>query len=256
MEMIGRLISGRYRMIAPLGEGGMATIWRAIDQQLDREVAVKLLRPQFSADAGFAARFKQEARSAGGLSHPNIVSVYDYGTDGADGDQYIVMELVSGSDLATILRDRRTLSTDDAVRVAIGVAGALEVAHRKGIVHRDVKPGNILITDAGDVKVTDFGIARAVAEASMTVTGTTLGSVHYFSPEQARGDEVTGASDVYSLAIVLYEMLTGRRPFEADSAAAVALKRLSEDPKSPSAIGVPLAAGLESIVMRGRKSGG
>ena len=251
MEMIGRLISGRYRLIAPLGEGGMATIWRAIDQQLDREVAVKLLRPQFSADAGFAARFKQEARSAGGLSHPNIVSVYDYGTDGADGDQYIVMELVSGSDLATILRDRRTLSTDDAVRVAIGVAGALEVAHRKGIVHRDVKPGNILITDTGDVKVTDFGIARAVAEASMTVTGTTLGSVHYFSPEQARGDEVTGASDVYSLAIVLYEMLTGRRPFEADSAAAVALKRLSEDPKSPSAIGVPLAAGLESIVMRG-----
>src|ERR687893_424755 len=185
--MIGRLISGRYRLIAPL----------------------------------------------------------------ADGEQYIVMELVQGSDLATILRDRRTLSTDDAVRVAIGVAAALEVAHRKGIVHRDVKPGNILITDTGDVKVTDFGIARAVAEASMTVTGTTLGSVHYFSPEQARGDEVTGASDVYSLAIVLYEMLTGRRPFEADSAAAVALKRLSEDPASPSAIGVPLAAGLESIVMRG-----
>ncbi|MGZ8475520.1 MAG: Stk1 family PASTA domain-containing Ser/Thr kinase, partial [Candidatus Limnocylindria bacterium] len=249
--MIGRLISGRYRLIAPLGEGGMATIWRAVDEQLDREVAVKLLRPQFSADAGFAARFKQEARSAGGLSHPNIVSVYDYGTDGVDGDQYIVMELVSGSDLSTILRDRRTLSTDDAVRVAIGVAGALEAAHRKGIVHRDVKPGNILITDNGDVKVTDFGIARAVAEASMTVTGTTLGSVHYFSPEQARGDEVTGASDVYSLAIVLYETLSGRRPFEADSAAAVALKRLNEDPPRPSTFGVPIAAGLEAIVMRG-----
>jgi serine/threonine-protein kinase len=249
--MIGRLISGRYRLIGPLGEGGMATIWRALDEQLDREVAVKLLRPQFSADAGFAARFKQEARSAGGLSHPNIVSVYDYGTDGADGEQYIVMELVQGSDLATILRDRRTLSTDDAVRVAIGVAGALEAAHRKGIVHRDVKPGNILITDTGDVKVTDFGIARAVAEASMTVTGTTLGSVHYFSPEQARGDEVTGASDVYSLAIVLYEMLSGRRPFEADSAAAVALKRLNEDPPRPSTIGAPMSAGLEAIVMRG-----
>ncbi len=251
MEMIGRLISGRYRLIAPLGEGGMATIWRAVDEQLDREVAVKLLRPQFSSDAGFAARFKQEARSAGGLSHPNIVSVYDYGTDGVDGDQYIVMELVSGSDLSSILRDRRTLSTDDAVRVAIGTAGALEAAHRKGIVHRDVKPGNILITDSGDVKVTDFGIARAVAEASMTVTGTTLGSVHYFSPEQARGDEVTGASDVYSLAIVLYEMLSGRRPFEADSAAAVALKRLNEDPPRPSTFGVPIAAGLEAIVMRG-----
>jgi eukaryotic-like serine/threonine-protein kinase len=248
--MIGRLISGRYRLIAPLGEGGMATIWRAVDEQLDREVAVKLLRPQFSADAGFAARFKQEARSAGGLSHPNIVSVYDYGTDGADGEQYIVMELVEGRDLSAVLHERGALSVDDAVRVAIGVAGALEVAHRKGIVHRDVKPGNILITDGGDVKVTDFGIARAVAEASMTVTGTTLGSVHYFSPEQARGDEVTGASDVYALAIVLFEMLTGRRPFEADSAAAVALKRLNEDPPTPGAIGRPVPPGLEAILMR------
>jgi len=248
--MIGRLISGRYRLIAPLGEGGMATIWRAIDEQLDREVAVKLLRPQFGSDPGFAARFKQEARSAGGLSHPSIVSVYDYGTDGADGEQYIVMELIEGRDLSTILRERGALSVDDSVRVAIGVAGALEVAHRKGIVHRDVKPGNILITDTGDVKVTDFGIARAVSEASMTVTGTTLGSVHYFSPEQARGDEVTGASDVYALAIVLFEMLTGRRPFEGDSAAAVALKRLNEDAPTPTAIGHPVPAGLEAILMR------
>jgi serine/threonine-protein kinase len=249
--MIGRLISGRYRLIAPLGDGGMATIWRAVDEQLDREVAVKLLRPQFSSDPGFAARFKLEARSAGGLSHPNIVSVYDYGTDGDDGEQYIVMELVEGRDLSGVLRERGSLSTDDAARIAIAVASALEAAHRKGIVHRDVKPGNILITDDGDVKVTDFGIARAVAEASMTVTGTTLGSVHYFSPEQARGDEVTGASDVYSLAIVLYEMLTGRRPFEADSAAAVALKRLNEDPPRPGDLGHPVPAGLEGILMRG-----
>ena len=248
--MLGRLISGRYRLIAPLGEGGMATIWRAVDEQLDREVAVKLLRPQFSVDAGFAARFKLEARSAAGLSHPNIVNVYDYGTDGADGEQYIVMELVEGRDLAAIIGERGALSLDDSVRIAIGVASALEVAHRKGIVHRDVKPGNILITDAGDVKVTDFGIARAVAEASMTVTGTTLGSVHYFSPEQARGDEVTGASDVYALAIVLYEMLTGRRPFEGDSAAAVALKRLNEDARRPSELGHAIPGGLESILMR------
>ena len=248
MEMIGKLINGRYRLIAPLGEGGMATIWRAVDEQLDREVAVKLLREQYGNDPGFAARFKQEARAAGSLQHPNIVPVYDYGTD-ADGAQFIVMQLVEGDDLAALLRERTRLETDDAVRVAIGVASALEAAHRRGLVHRDVKPGNILITDDGDVKVTDFGIARAVAEASMTVTGTTLGSVHYFSPEQARGDEVTGASDVYSLGIVLYEMLTGRRPFEADSAAGVALKRLNEDPPPPESI-VPVPSGLSAIVMR------
>jgi hypothetical protein len=248
MEMIGKLISGRYRLIAPLGEGGMATIWRAVDEQLDREVAVKLLREQYGNDAGFAARFKQEARAAGSLQHPNIVSVYDYGTD-ADGAQFIVMQLVEGDDLAAFLRERTRLETDDAVRIAIGVASALEAAHRRGLVHRDVKPGNILITDDGDVKVTDFGIARAVAEASMTVTGTTLGSVHYFSPEQARGDEVTGASDVYSLGIVLFEMLTGRRPFEADSAAGVALKRLNEDPPRPESF-VPVPSGLSAIVMR------
>ncbi|HTE66046.1 MAG TPA: Stk1 family PASTA domain-containing Ser/Thr kinase, partial [Candidatus Binatia bacterium] len=247
--MIGRLIGGRYRLIAPLGEGGMATLWRAVDEQLDREVAVKLLREQFSSDAGFAARFKQEARSAGSLSHPNIVPVYDYGTDGTDGVQFIVMQLIEGQDLSSILRERTVLTTEDAVKVAIGVASALEVAHRRGIVHRDVKPGNILITDEGDVKVTDFGIARAVSEASMTVTGTTLGSVHYFSPEQARGDEVTGASDVYALGIVLYEMLTGRRPFEGDSAAGVALKRLTEDPQPPTAHR-PVPAGLSAIVMR------
>lgn len=245
--MIGRLIGGRYRLIAPLGEGGMATLWRAMDEQLDREVAVKLLRPQFGNDPGFAARFKQEARSAGSLSHPNIVSVYDYGTDAETGGQFIVMQLVDGEDLAAILHKHGRLETDDAVRIAIGVASALEAAHRRGIVHRDVKPGNILIDQ--DVKVTDFGIARAVAEASMTVTGTTLGSVHYFSPEQARGDEVTGQSDVYALGIVLYEMLTGRRPFEGDSAAGVALKRLTEDPAPPEVHG-PVSPGLSAIVMR------
>ena len=226
----------------------MATLWRAVDEQLDREVAVKLLREQYGNDAGFSARFRQEARSAGSLSHPNIVPIYDYGTD-TDSTQFIVMELVDGQDLSAVLRERTVLATDDAVRVAVGVAAALEAAHRRGIVHRDVKPGNILITDDGAVKVTDFGIARAVSEASMTVTGTTLGSVHYFSPEQARGDEVTGRSDVYALGIVLYEMLTGRRPFEGDSAAGVALKRLQEDPAPPSTIR-PVPAGLEAIVMR------
>jgi serine/threonine protein kinase len=250
VEMIGREIGGRYRLDAPLGEGGMATLWRAVDLQLDREVAVKILRPQYSADPGFAGRFRQEARAAASLSHPNIVSVYDYGTDPDGETQYIVMELVDGQDLAAILRERGRISTEDAVQVAIAVASALEAAHRRGIVHRDVKPGNILITGDGDVKVTDFGIARAVSEASMTVTGTTLGSVHYFSPEQARGDEVTGRSDVYALGIVLYEMLTGRRPFEGDSAAGVALKRLTDDPPRPLVAGAPLPPGLEAILRR------
>jgi hypothetical protein len=250
VEMIGREIGGRYRLTAPLGEGGMATLWRALDQQLDREVAVKILRPQYSADPGFAARFKQEARSAASLSHPNIVSVYDYGTDPDGETQYIVMELVEGRDLASVLRERGRISIEDAVQVAIATASALEAAHRRGIVHRDVKPGNILITEEGDVKVTDFGIARAVSEASMTVTGTTLGSVHYFSPEQARGDEVTGRSDVYALGIVLYEMITGRRPFEGDSAAGVALKRLTDPPPRPMVAGQPLPPGLEAILRR------
>jgi hypothetical protein len=250
VEMIGREIGGRYRLTAPLGEGGMSTLWRAVDQQLDREVAVKILRPQYSADPGFAARFRQEARSVASLTHPNIVSVYDYGTDAEGTTQYIVMQLVEGRDLAAILKERGRISTDDAVQVAIAVASALEAAHRRGIVHRDVKPGNILITDEGDVKVTDFGIARAVSEASMTVTGTTLGSVHYFSPEQARGDEVTGRSDVYALGIVLYEMLTGHRPFEGDSAAGVALKRLTENPPRPMVAGQPLPPGLEAILRR------
>src|SRR4029077_6986030 len=201
------------------------------------------------ADPGFAARFRQEARAVSSLSPPNIVSVYDYGTDAEGATQYIVMQLVEGRDLAAILKQRGRIGTDDAVQVAIAVASALEAAHRRGIVHRDVKPGNILITEDGDVKVTDFGIARAVSEASMTVTGTTLGSVHYFSPEQARGDEVTGQSDVYALGIVLYEMLTGRRPFEGDSAAGVALKRLTEDPLPPTAHG-PVPPALSAIVMR------
>jgi hypothetical protein len=247
MVMTGNRIADRYRIVAPLGEGGMATICRAVDEQLGREVAVKLLREQFGTDSRFAARFRAEARAAAALNHPNIVNVFDYGTDA--GTQYIVMQLVDGQDLSTVLRRHGPLPIDDAVHVAIQVAAALEAAHRRGIVHRDVKPGNILVDEDGDVKVTDFGIARAVAEASITVTGTTLGSVHYFSPEQARGDEVTGASDVYSLGIVLYEMVTGRRPFEGDSAAGVALRRLNEDPKPPSTHR-PIPRGLEAIILR------
>jgi serine/threonine-protein kinase len=211
-----RVLAGRYRLIAPQGEGGMATVWRAMDEQIGREVAVKILRPQFVADPGFAARFRNEARAAGTLSHPNVVQVYDFGTDAEAGDQYIVMQLVDGEDLASVLRERGPLPVDEAVEVGASVADALGAAHQSGLVHRDVKPGNILLTPGGRTLVTDFGISRAVAEASMTVTGTTIGSVHYFSPEQAAGEEVGPASDIYALGIVVYEMLSGRRPFEGD----------------------------------------
>jgi serine/threonine-protein kinase len=246
----GRVIAGRYRLIEPVGEGGMATLWKAMDEQLEREVAVKILRPQFGADPGFATRFRNEARSAGSLSHPGVVQVYDFGTDPDAGDQYIVMQLVDGQDLATVLRERGPLAVDESVGIASAVADALDAAHRQGLIHRDVKPANIMLTPTGRALVADFGISRAIADASMTVTGTTIGSVHYFSPEQAAGEEVGPPSDIYALGIVLYEMLSGRRPFEGDTAAGVALKRLNEPPPPLSTGIVPIPAALEGVVMR------
>ena len=225
MADIGTILGGRYRVIAELGHGGMATIYRATDTQLGREVAVKVLRPEYLRDPDFGSRFRQEAQNAASLSHPNVVTVYDYGED--PSGPFIVMEYVDGEDLATILRRNGALPPSQASRIGSAVARALAAAHARGIVHRDVKPGNVLIGRDGRVKVVDFGIARAIAEAQMTLPGTTLGSVHYFSPEQARGEPATASSDIYALGIVLYEMLTGARPWEGDSAASVALARLS-----------------------------
>ena len=183
MAEIGTILGGRYRLVELLGQGGMATIYRAADTQLGRDVAVKLLRPEYLRDPDFSSRFRQEAQNAASLNHPNVVSVYDYGED--PNGPYIVMELVDGEDLATILRRNGPLPASQAARISAAVARALAAAHARGIVHRDVKPGNVLIGRDGRVKVVDFGIARAVAEAQMTLPGTTLGSVHYFSPEQA-----------------------------------------------------------------------
>jgi serine/threonine protein kinase len=228
---LGTVLGGRYRLIAPLGQGGMARIFRATDTQLGREVAVKLLRTDYLQDPDFSSRFRQEAQNAASLSHPNVVTVYDYGED--PSGPYIVMEYVDGDDLAAIMRRSGPLPPQQAARVAAAVAHALQAAHARGIVHRDVKPGNILIGRDGRVKVVDFGIARAIAEAQMTLPGTTLGSVHYFSPEQARGEPATPESDIYSLGIVLFEMLTGERPWEGDSAALVALARLSGPTPDP-----------------------
>jgi eukaryotic-like serine/threonine-protein kinase len=236
---IGTVLGGRYRLVELLGQGGMARIYRGHDQELDRDVAIKVLRPEYGRDPDFNSRFRQEAQNAASLNHPNIVAVYDYGQD--EIGPFIVMELVDGEDLASILKRSGALPPRQAARIAAEVARALQAAHQRGIVHRDVKPGNVLINRDGQVKVTDFGIARAVAEAQMTLPGTTLGSVHYFSPEQARGEPATASSDIYSLGIVLYELLTGRRPWEADSAAAVAMARLAGPPPDPSAVrsGIP-----------------
>jgi tRNA A-37 threonylcarbamoyl transferase component Bud32 len=231
---IGQILGGRYRLIELLGQGGMATIFRAADTGLGRDVALKLLRPEYLRDPDFSSRFRQEAQAAASLSHTNVVTVYDYGED--PSGPFIVMELVDGEDLATILRRSGALPPRQAARIAAAVARALAAAHASGIVHRDVKPGNVLIGRDGRVKVVDFGIARAVAEAQVTLPGTTLGSVHYFSPEQARGDPATAASDIYSLGIVLYETLTGVRPWEGDSAASVALARLSGPIPDPTSV--------------------
>ena len=225
MAELGTVLGGRYRLVELLGQGGMATIYRAHDSQLDRDVAVKLLRPEYGRDPDFGSRFRQEAKNAASLNHPNIVSVYDYGQD--EAGPFIVMEVVEGEDLATIIRRSGALPPRQVARIVAETARALEAAHARGIIHRDVKPGNVLIGRDGRVKVTDFGIARAVAEAQMTLPGVTLGSVHYFSPEQARGEQATAASDIFSLGIVLYELLTGHRPWEGDSAAAVAMARLA-----------------------------
>jgi serine/threonine-protein kinase len=243
---VGQVLSDRYRLVELLGEGGMATIYRAHDTQLGRDVAVKVLRAEYGRDAAFVARFRQEAQAAAALNHPNVVNVFDYGME--DGDPYIVMELVEGGDLAEVLRERGALEPVAAARIAQQVADALDAAHGRGIVHRDIKATNVLITRGGRIKVGDFGIARAFAEAQITMPGTTLGSVHYFSPEQARGELVTSASDIYSLGLVLFEMLTGRRAWTGDSAGAVAVARLAGDPPAPSSLqpGVPPA--LDAIV--------
>ncbi|HVB28046.1 MAG TPA: protein kinase [Mycobacteriales bacterium] len=248
MPEVGRVLGGRYRLIELLGEGGMATIYRAHDNQLDRDVAVKLLRPQYGRDAGFIARFRQEAQSAASLNHPNVVNVYDYGTD--EAGPFIVMELVAGENVAEILHDRGFLPPLAAAGIAEQVAEGLSVAHARGIVHRDIKPSNILLTGDGRAKVVDFGIARALVEAQLTLPGTTLGSVHYFSPEQARGEPVTAGSDVYSLGLVLFEMLTGRRAWTGDTAGAVALARLGNPPPHPSTFRADVPPALDAIVGR------
>jgi serine/threonine-protein kinase len=246
MAEVGRVLGGRYALVEVVGQGGMATIYRGRDTKLGRDVAIKVLRGEYGTDASFLARFQREAQAAAQLNHPNVVAVFDYGQDPAG--PYIVMELVTGGDLAAALRERGPLPPTVAASIGQQVADALDAAHARGIVHRDIKPSNVLLSTGGRVKVADFGIAQAFTDAQLTMTGVTMGSVHYFSPEQARGEQVTTASDIYSTGLVLYEMLTGQRAYTGGSAAEVAMARLTGRIPSPMEVRPDVPAALDAVV--------
>src|SRR5271169_6705538 len=244
-----RVFSERYELNHLIARGGMAEVYRAHDRLLDRPVALKVLFPELSVDRSFVERFRREAQAAANLSHPNIVPVFDWGEDG--GTYFIVMEFVDGRPLSSILRTAGPLHPDRAAEITADVAGALSYAHRHGVVHRDVKPGNVLITEEGIIKVTDFGIARAVnTEESLTQTGAVMGTATYFSPEQAEGKGVDARSDIYSLGVVLYEMAVGRPPFTGDSPVAVASKHVRDAPVLPRAANAAVPAALEAVIMK------
>ena len=242
-----RLLDERYELGPLLGQGGMARVYRAVDRQLRRQVAVKVLAPPFDRDRAFVERFRREARAAAGLGHPNIVAVFDTGSD--DGTHYIVTELVEGETLAERIRRDGPLQPAEAVAIGAEVARALAAAHERGVIHRDVKPGNVMLTPAGAVKVLDFGIAHATGSDTLTGTGTVLGTTAYLSPEQVNGDRVDPRSDVYAFGCVLYEMLTGQVPFRAHTPVATMYRHVNEDPPPPSSIR-PVPPALESIVLR------
>jgi serine/threonine-protein kinase len=244
----GELIGGRYELGRQLGAGGMARVYLGHDRLLDREVAVKVLSEPYASDPNFVERFRREASAAAGLNHPNIVAVYDRGE--ADGSYYIVMEFLAGPDLKQVIRSRAPLPPTEAIDAAQQILAALGAAHRRDVVHRDVKPQNVLVAEDGHLKVTDFGIARAGAESDMTEAGSVIGTAQYLSPEQARGDEVTAASDTYAVGIVLYEMLTGRVPFDGGPPVAVAMKQISDEPVSPRIVEPTVPPELEAVVLR------
>ncbi|MGA2013273.1 MAG: Stk1 family PASTA domain-containing Ser/Thr kinase, partial [Solirubrobacteraceae bacterium] len=240
------LIDGRYRVLSRLGAGGMADVFLAEDQQLGRKVALKLLHRRFAEDPGFVERFRREAQAAAGLQHPNVVSVYDRGT--YDGTYYIAMEYLPGRSLKQLIRDEAPLDPLRAIDITIQILKAARFAHRRGVIHRDLKPHNVIVDETDHAKVTDFGIARAGA-SDMTETGSIMGTAQYLSPEQAQGHAVSEGSDLYSVGVVLYEMLTGRVPFDAESAVTIALKHVSEAPVAPSRINPAIAPELDQTVM-------
>ncbi len=242
----GAVVDQRYKIVSRLGSGGMADVYLAVDQQLGRQIALKLLHRRFAADPGFVERFRREAQAAASLQHPNVVSVYDRGT--YDGTYYIAMEYLPGRSLKQLIRDEAPLDAVRAVDITLQILKAARFAHRHGVVHRDLKPHNVIIDDADQAKVTDFGIARAGA-SDMTETGSIMGTAQYLSPEQAQGHAVGAGSDLYAIGVVLYEMVTGRVPFDGESAVTIALKHVSEAPTPASALNPAVPPELEHVIL-------
>ena len=246
MLEVGNYVADRYEILDKIGTGGMSDVFKAKDHILGREVAIKVLKQEFAEDMNFVTKFRTEAQSAAGLEHPNIVNIYDVGSE--NGEYYIVMEYVEGITLKTYIEKKGQLNFKEAISIAIQVGRGIEAAHNKGIIHRDIKPQNIIISTEGKVKVTDFGIARATS--SNTIHADVMGSVHYVSPEQARNGFVDFKSDIYSLGIVMYEMVTGRVPFDGDSTVNIALKHLQEEMVTPSAYAPELPISIEKIILK------
>ncbi|WP_242653645.1 Stk1 family PASTA domain-containing Ser/Thr kinase [Thermincola potens] len=240
--------NNRYEILSQLGGGGMALVYKARCTLLQRIVTIKVLRPEFTSDPDFVDRFRNEAQAVARLSHPNIVGIYDVGEE--NGIHYIVMEYIEGRNLKEVIHEKGALPVNEAVNIAKQICDALSHAHENGIIHRDIKPHNILLANNGRVKVTDFGIARAVTASTITQHGTILGSVHYISPEQAKGQPATAQSDLYSAGVVLYEMLTGKVPFEADTPVSVALKHIQEKPAIPSTVNPQVTPELDKVILR------
>src|SRR5437764_3838068 len=254
MATESRLLGGRYQLGEVLGYGGMAEVHRGRDVRMGREVAIKLLRPDLARDPSFQGRFRREAQAAAALSHPAIVAVYDTGEDHHDGvvTPYIVMEYVEGRTLRDVLASEGRLLPQRALEITAQICAALEQAHRAGIVHRDIKPANVMLTSTGEVKVMDFGIARAVTGSSSTMTQTAavIGTAHYLSPEQARGEHVDARSDIYSTGCLLYELVTGAPPFSGDTPVAVAYQHVREDPIPPSAYDQSMPPQVDAVVLK------
>ena len=247
-QYIGRLLDDRYEILEIIGTGGMAVVYKARDHRLNRLVAVKILKDEFARDEEFRRRFRAEGEAVAMLSHPNIVQVYD--VSASDSANYIVMELIDGISLKQYMEKKGVLNWKETLHFAMQIAKGLEHAHSRGIIHRDIKPHNVMVLKNGSVKVMDFGIARVMSKSN-TLTKEALGSVHYISPEQAKGGHTDNRSDIYSLAVVMYEMMTGRPPYDGESPVAVAIQHINGGAPLPSTLNPNIPRGLEQIIMKG-----